>query len=401
MREEELRRERRPKCSNIRELRAALAGREPEIELKQGCKFQVKSVEDVRREREDAILGDEVAQVELTDAQRACASETRPNMQREVTRVRDEAEAKAAKARTLLETLTGRDADTGGPLEIDRTVRLVNGGGPLARPQIVGGVRDGGLVQRSRLKVNVMECRGLPKMDLIGTNEVYVNLEVGIEKWSSSIIESDNPKWAATAQEHYGESHQFALSRRPGQRTMMRLAVWDEDTGSRDDLIGSYLVELPLTLEEAQRRKGVDPYQDRGFMFPFSRIEGIDKEIWSSSCWYPLISGQGQPAGECHLKIKWTDWNSEAVEEGGEDDAGEAELIGEEVNASRPGSCASMSKEEWFKFQMNEKEKKMQFLMQTLIDVSRTNAEVDISGVEIVGSTICEGRFVFKMIDLY
>ena len=194
VREEELRRERRPKCSNIRELRAALAGREPEIELKQGCKFQVKSVEDVRREREDAILGDEVAQVELTDAQRACASETRPNMQREVTRVRDEAEAKAAKARTLLETLTGRDADTGGPLEIDRTVRLVNGGGPLARPQIVGGVRDGGLVQRSRLKVNVMECRGLPKMDLIGTNEVYVNLEVGIEKWSSSIIESDNPK---------------------------------------------------------------------------------------------------------------------------------------------------------------------------------------------------------------
>jgi len=56
--------------------------------------------------------------------QRAFASETRPNMQREVTRVRDEAEAKAAKARTLLEFVTARDADSGGPLEIDRTVPL-------------------------------------------------------------------------------------------------------------------------------------------------------------------------------------------------------------------------------------------------------------------------------------
>jgi len=55
-------------------------------------------------------------------------------------------------------------------------VRLINGGGPLARPQIVGGVRDGGQVQRSRLKVNVMECRNLPKMDTFGTNEVRKKL---------------------------------------------------------------------------------------------------------------------------------------------------------------------------------------------------------------------------------
>jgi hypothetical protein len=172
----------------------------------------------------------------------------------------------------------------------------------------------------------------------------------------------------------------------------MRLTVWDEDVGSRDDLIGSYLIEMPLTVEEAKRRKGADPYQEEGFMFPFSRLIGEDNEVWSSSCWYPLVGGQGGPAGECHLKIQWVDWNSEPVEEGGADDPGEVELIGAEANASRPGSRANMSKDEWLAFNAAEKAKRQEFCVETLIDISRSSAVVEIEGIEIVGSTICEGR---------
>ena len=41
-------------------------------------------------------------------------------MKREVTRQLELAEAAATKARALAESLTARDADTGGPLVIDR-----------------------------------------------------------------------------------------------------------------------------------------------------------------------------------------------------------------------------------------------------------------------------------------
>jgi hypothetical protein len=267
---EEERRKARPKVRNIRELRAALRGRAPEIALMQDCRFHLKSVKDVRRERGAALQADQEAQRELEKRQRAFASETRPNMKREVTRELDLAEKAAREARELAEAMTARDADTGGPLEIDRSVKLINPGGAGARPQIYGGIKENRLVQRSKIKISVMECRNLPKMDLFGANEVYVCLEVGIEKWKSGVdrSETDTPKWGFTEEKHYGESHVFERACSPGQRSSVRLSVWDEDVGSADDLIGTNVIDLPLTPEEAKRRS---TYQEEGFMFPFSR----------------------------------------------------------------------------------------------------------------------------------
>lgn len=267
---EEERRKARPKVRNIRELRAAQRGRAPEIALMQDCRFHLKSAKDVRRERGAALQADQEAQRELEKRQRAFASETRPNMKREVTRELDLAEKAAREARELAEAMTARDADTGGPLEIDRSVKLINPGGAGARPQIYGGIKENRLVQRSKIKISVMECRNLPKMDLFGANEVYVCLEVGIEKWKSGVdrSETDTPKWGFTEEKHYGESHVFERACSPGQRSSVRLSVWDEDVGSADDLIGTNVIDLPLTPEEAKRRS---TYQEEGFMFPFSR----------------------------------------------------------------------------------------------------------------------------------
>lgn len=282
---EEQRRSRRPKVHNTRELRAALRGDEPEIALMQDCTFHLKSEKDVARERADALQGEKDARAEVEKRQRAFASETRPNMRREVTRQLEAAEATAATARELVEELTARDADTGGPLVIDRSVKLINSGGAGGKPRICGGVElDRRMVQRSKLKISVMECRDLPKMDLWGANEVYVCLEVGIEKWKSEVdrSETDNPKWGyvqttdeethETQYSHFGESHVFERTCTEGQRTSVRLAVWDEDKASADDLIGENLINLPLNEEEAKRRP---TYQEEGFMFPFSRKSAL------------------------------------------------------------------------------------------------------------------------------
>eukprot|EP01043_Picozoa_sp_COSAG02_P070552 COSAG02_NODE_12538_length_1528_cov_1.696291_1_plen_348_part_00 len=259
---EEQRRKRRPKVRNVRELRAALRGKEPEIALMQDCRFHLKSEQDVARERDEAVQADRDAQAELEKRRREFASETRPSMKREVTRQLKLAETAATAARELAESLTARDADTGGPLVIDRSVRLLNPGGAGARPQIFGGVQEHRLVQRSRLKISLMECRGLTKMDLFGANEVYVCLEVGVQKWKSAVdrSETDHPRWgyipedSSNPAKHFGESNTFERTCSPGQRTSVRLAVWDEDKGSADDLIGENLIDLPLSEAEAKRR---------------------------------------------------------------------------------------------------------------------------------------------------
>jgi hypothetical protein len=402
---EEQRRKNRPKVRNVRELRAALRGKEPEIALMQDCRFHLKSEQDVARERAEALQADQDARAELEKRRREFASETRPNMKREVTRQLELAEKAATQARALAESLTARDADTGGPLVIDRSVRLLNPGGPGARPQIFGGVQEHRLVQRSRLKISVMECRGLPKMDLFGANEVYVCLEVGIQKWKSSVdrSETDHPRWGYIPEDrsnpkkpipakHFGESNMFERTCSPGQRTSVRLAVWDEDKGSADDLIGEKLIDLPLNEAEAKRRptyreegreegrhSGERPNKRRSLISALPDCcccyVGIQDGRWECDEWFGLTDGQGKPAGECRLKLRWEDWTSAPVQEGGDDDPKAIEALNRK-----------MTKEERYA----EKMLAQGSAMPVLIEISKYNAHVIMEGIEIVGSTRCD-----------
>ena len=143
-----------------------------------------------------------------------------------------------------------------------------------------------------QLTISEISCRNLRSADMFGKNDVYVVLELGVEKQRTTTVEGtdkvgSNPKWG----NGYGESKIFDRSVRPNQRTSVRLTVWDEDPGpDPDDLIGSYVVEFPRSVEEAKRR----PHFGSS-AFPFSKIEG---QNWRCSDWFPLTDGQDRPAGE-------------------------------------------------------------------------------------------------------
>ena len=79
---EEQRRIRRPKVRNIRELRAALRGKEPEIALMQGCRFHLKSEQDVARERAEALQADQDARADHFDS--TCGTSWRVSVHNQV-----------------------------------------------------------------------------------------------------------------------------------------------------------------------------------------------------------------------------------------------------------------------------------------------------------------------------
>ena len=118
----------------------------------------------------------------------------------------------------------------------------------------------------STLVITVLECRGLPKMDLFGKNDPFVEVNLTTtegQSWreklksmhqetrTTSTIDGGGaaPQWNSGA----GEQLTFDVGRRrPGQKTAVRVRVYDEDTGSANDLIGTHTFELPVSGPEQE-----------------------------------------------------------------------------------------------------------------------------------------------------
>ena len=118
----------------------------------------------------------------------------------------------------------------------------------------------------STLVITVLECRGLPKMDLFGKNDPFVEVNLTTTEgrsWreklksmhqdtrTTSTIDGGGaaPQWNSGA----GEQLAFDVGRRrPGQKTAVRVRVYDEDTGSANDLIGTHTFELPVSGPEQE-----------------------------------------------------------------------------------------------------------------------------------------------------
>ena len=100
-----------------------------------------------------------------------------------------------------------------------------------------------------QLRVTVLECDGLKKMDLMGHNDVFVKLQVdGVEEpHRSSTLEGGGaaPVWGDGA----GETMTFRLGAAPPS---IGIEVYDEDLGSADDLIGTHVLEVGTQLGAAE-----------------------------------------------------------------------------------------------------------------------------------------------------
>lgn len=126
-----------------------------------------------------------------------------------------------------------------------------------------------------QLRVKVLECDNLKKMDLLGKNDVYVKLHVSGAAEPQRTITIDgggaSPKWGSGA----GEELTFELAEPPAA---LGVEVFDEDRDA-DDLIGASVCEL-------------------GSRLSMSRA-------WSTERWMELTDAKGKPTGRARCVFFW------------------------------------------------------------------------------------------------
>lgn len=136
---------------------------------------------------------------------------------------------------------------------------------------------------RFNLSCGVMECKGLAKADRFGKNDVYVSMTLmasnaaagqGQQRKTSTI---DGGGAAPIWENGDGESLGWDLQTAPDS---VLLEVWDEDAGSKDDLLGK--ISLPL---------GNRVLSEGGYAQPAK--------------WETLTNAKGDSAGMVKLSINW------------------------------------------------------------------------------------------------
>ena len=109
---------------------------------------------------------------------------------------------------------------------------------------LVGGAQPADSSPSWHLRVDVIECNGLPKMDMNSANDPYV--EVSVEGAKQRMLRSStvhgggaNPRWQA------GETMVFELLEHPPS---VGLVVYDEDKITRNDVVGNAVIELGVDI---------------------------------------------------------------------------------------------------------------------------------------------------------
>ena len=95
---------------------------------------------------------------------------------------------------------------------------------------------------KPRLEVSVSKCRGLSRVDTFGTREVFVEVEVeGVTRRSSTVEAGTAASWGSATGEMLPV---LELKARPRQQTRVQVRVYDEDTLSKNELIGHHTLKL-------------------------------------------------------------------------------------------------------------------------------------------------------------
>ena len=126
-----------------------------------------------------------------------------------------------------------------------------------------------------QVRVKVLECASLKKMDLLGKNDVYVKVHVGGSAGPQRTVTIDGggaePKWGSGA----GEVMTFELSEPPPS---VGIEVFDEDRDA-DDLIGGNVFELGTKVG--------------------------DRKEWSAERWLELTDARNKVTGKARVAIFW------------------------------------------------------------------------------------------------
>lgn len=128
-----------------------------------------------------------------------------------------------------------------------------------------------------RLRVTVFECRGLPKVDAMGANDVYVTVGADSKATARTATKHD-----AGAAAHWGEGGEQVVLVVEGSPTVapgVSVSVFDEDIAALDSLIGTHTLAMPS--------------------------EPIAPGWECEPRWCKLTDAEGLPAGAIRLQVRW------------------------------------------------------------------------------------------------
>eukprot|EP00747_Dinoflagellata_sp_TGD_P064298 gnl/TRDRNA2_/TRDRNA2_153842_c0_seq1.p1 gnl/TRDRNA2_/TRDRNA2_153842_c0~~gnl/TRDRNA2_/TRDRNA2_153842_c0_seq1.p1 ORF type:complete len:922 (-),score=179.65 gnl/TRDRNA2_/TRDRNA2_153842_c0_seq1:160-2925(-) len=108
------------------------------------------------------------------------------------------------------------------------------------------------LAPKGMLVVRLRKCMGLKAADVNGRSDPYVKLQLGTQMQQSSTIKRNcNPDWTSD-----GHREEFRFKIWQWTLSVIHVEVWDEDTISGDDFLGSCEIELrTICLEEDSNNK--------------------------------------------------------------------------------------------------------------------------------------------------
>ncbi|XP_070543600.1 multiple C2 and transmembrane domain-containing protein 1-like isoform X2 [Ptychodera flava] len=134
--------------------------------------------------------------------------------------------------------------------------------------------RKGGMSGGKKLKtqswsgvvtITLLEGKNLIAMDEAGTSDPYVKFRLGNQKYKSkTIARTTNPKWR----------EQFDLYWFEDQSSVLEVAVFDHDVGSKDDLMGRCTVDLNALAKEKTHTIDAELEDDAGFVHFLLTISG-------------------------------------------------------------------------------------------------------------------------------
>ncbi|KAI9187749.1 hypothetical protein H9P43_002140 [Blastocladiella emersonii ATCC 22665] len=169
------------------------------------------------------------------------------------------------------------------------------------------------------LSVTVIQGRGMPRMDFMGGNDSFVKVSIDkspaeceeLAAKQAKEMKSDDEAVAKAAtdappvlyartqvsDDHdpvWNEAFPMPIYSATGPRVLY-VEVYDEDTGNKDDLIGTAVVDIPrfLLADEAEDK-------DNPNKAPETRLAEKQR---AAVHWVKLSNAQGGPAGELQLMI--------------------------------------------------------------------------------------------------
>ncbi|ORZ35897.1 C2 domain-containing protein [Catenaria anguillulae PL171] len=165
------------------------------------------------------------------------------------------------------------------------------------------------------LTVTAIQARGLPKMDLMGDTDAFLKLSVDLSCKEAEALAHSQSKLAADeaakavpalfaktqVADHalpvWHETFPFPIVDKAPK--VLYVEAWDEDSGSKDDLIGTGMVDVPRILIEADAAAGAQTASGGSQEAKLAERQRV------AIVWVPLVNPDGKNVGEVQIMIHY------------------------------------------------------------------------------------------------